>query len=165
MARDSGLKITIHSGELGSYKNIENAIKILKPNRIGHGLAAMKQKYIMKILYAKDIALEICPSSNKLLNIIHKESDLPLEIFSEHKVPYIICTDNPAICQTNLSEELFKTAISFGLSIKDIKNLNSQSLKYSFADTELKTKLFNKIERGFTMKLLNPIPNFLKKNL
>jgi len=146
MARDSSLKTTVHSGELGSNRNVENAIRILKPDRIGHGLATTKQRHLMEILADKDIPLEICPSSNKLLKVIYKESDLPLEILLKNKVQFVICTDNPAVCQTNLSEELFNIAFSFGFSIKDIKNLIKQSLKYCFADEELKIKLFNRIE-------------------
>lgn len=146
LASKEGFKITAHAGELGSDKNVEKVIELLSTDRIGHGLAAAKQPSIMETLKSQDIALEICPTSNWFLGIVKHIRELPLHIFSEYDVPFVICTDNPSICQTNMSEELFKICLYFDLSISDIKSLIKKSLKYSFSDEETKEKIEKKLK-------------------
>lgn len=143
-----GMKITIHAGELGNEKNIIDAIIRLNANRIGHGLAAVKNEKIMEMMSSKDIPLEICPTSNWFLHVISSTRELPLKQLSENRVAYLISTDNPAICQTDLSQELFKIYYPFGFSLEGIKKIISKSLNYAFVDEETKGKILEKLKGG-----------------
>jgi adenosine deaminase len=146
IAKKKGLKITAHAGELGSSSNIAKSIEILNADRIGHGLAAAKKPEIMELLSKLDIALEICPKSNEFLGVISNYKELPLTIFKENNVSYVISTDNPAICQTTISEELYRIYYSHKMSLQEIEAITKKAIKYSFATEEVKAKIFDKIE-------------------
>ena len=42
IARDAGLSITVHAGELGGAESVRGALDDLKPSRIGHGVRAVE---------------------------------------------------------------------------------------------------------------------------
>ena len=148
MAKYKNFKITVHAGECGPPSNVQQAIDLLNAQRIGHGLASIKDTNLLQKLSEKNCALEICPTSNKVLGLISKIGELPLEIFKNYGVPFVICTDNPARCKTSLSEELFKIAKSFSLSFSDIQHITYLSFKHSFADEETKKKIELKLNRN-----------------
>lgn len=67
-------------------------------------------------------------------------------MFREHSIPFVISTDNPAICQTSMSEELFQMYYSNGMSFQEIINILKDSVKYSFASAEVKSKLLTELK-------------------
>lgn len=140
-ARSEGLPVTIHAGEEGPVSNVRYALNSLKADRIGHGLAAASDPDLMKDLVKKNCALEICPTSNEVLN-----KKTPLKTFKEHGVPFAVCTDNPARCFTTLSEELFKVAKTLWLTVEDLEELTRNALNHSFADAETKKKVEAKLK-------------------
>jgi len=146
MASDRGFNITVHAGEVGPASHIWYAVDQLRAQRIGHGLRAVEDVRLLRTLAERNCALEICPSSNKLLGLVSGIEALPLKSFQEYGVPFVICTDNPARCRTSLSTELFKITKSFGLSLSEIKEIAFSSLKYSFADAQTKKTLRSRIE-------------------
>ena len=141
LARERGLNVTVHAGECGPASNVEYAAKELGASRIGHGIAARDDPQILRLLAERGCALEICPTSNEILQLTTETRELPLETLREHGVPFVICTDNPARCSTTLSEELFKVAKAFGLSPADIEGLVHRSLVHAFASDEAKREL------------------------
>jgi adenosine deaminase len=65
-ARAAGLGTTIHTGET-SHTGAEGVIAViekLRPDRIGHGIAAARSEEAMRKLIERNIVLELCPTSN-----------------------------------------------------------------------------------------------------
>jgi len=108
-AREAGLKVTIHTGETKSTgpQGGAQAIRRLKPHRIGHGIQSAWSEETMKLLREEGITLEICPSSNLWCRTAESTEQLKwiLGRFHEHKVRYTICTDGTYLLKTDLMNE------------------------------------------------------------
>ena len=126
-----GLGITIHAGETGSLQNIVEAIELFRADRIGHGTAASKNLGIMKILREQDIWVEVCPISNKLTSAVKVGESHPIRAFLEHDVPFVICSDNPAIHKKSLSDD-YSSAFSETKSMEMLEHMLNKQRKYSF---------------------------------
>jgi adenosine deaminase len=100
-AKQAGLKVTTHSGELKSDNDMWEAIEYLKPQRIGHGIRAAYDKTLMKELVKQDIVLEVCPMSNLMTKAVENEEELTfiLRTFVENKVKFTINTDWPEMIE------------------------------------------------------------------
>lgn len=99
------LGITIHAGETGNLENILDAINIFDADRIGHGTAAMHCIKTMDLLREKDIAVEVCPISNRRTNSLKADDAYTFHQFLKYEVPFVLCSDNPAIHSLNLVED------------------------------------------------------------
>jgi len=128
-----GLGITIHAGETGRVDNVWAAVKLFDADRIGHGTAASKDPHLLDFLAKQDICIEVCPISNRLTGAVAIDEAHPLLEFRRHQLPFVICSDNPAIHQRGLADD-HATAISEGVSIYDIYGQFNVAKRYSFIE-------------------------------
>lgn len=100
-ARNEGLGITIHSGEVSEADDMWEAIEFGKPARIGHGIRAAYDPELMKKLVEENIVLEICPFSNLATQAVKDMEELKMLItrLVENNVLFTINTDWPEIIQ------------------------------------------------------------------
>lgn len=103
-----GLGVTIHAGETGIIENIRQAVIDFGADRIGHGTAAGKCEKTMELLAEKDICVEVCPISNRLTGAAPPGAAHPMIHFIKKSVPFVICSDNPALHQANLNADYFE---------------------------------------------------------
>lgn len=127
---ETNLGITIHAGETGIVSNIYQAIDVFCADRIGHANATIKDVKLMEILSKKDIVIEVCPISNQLTGAVRNENYSFMK-FIEYDVPFVLCSDNPAIHRRSIDDDykffLEKTGRSDILS-----NMYNMQKKYSF---------------------------------
>jgi adenosine deaminase len=108
-ARRAGLGTTIHTGET-AHTGAEGVIAVverLRPDRIGHGVAAATSEEAMRKLVERDVVLELCPTSNLRTHAVEdlEEFAQVLERFRDAGVRYTINTDGPYLLGTTLREE------------------------------------------------------------
>lgn len=133
-AKDSfGLGITIHAGETGRTENVRSAVELFHADRIGHGTAAGSDPELLDLLYSKGICVEVCPISNRLTGAVPGGQAHPLQEFRHHGVPFVICSDNPAIHQRGLADDQ-AAAMTEGLSICDMQLQYDAAKRYSFIE-------------------------------
>lgn len=128
-----GLGITIHAGETGRVENVRAAVELFGADRIGHGTAAGKDPELLELLSARDICVEVCPISNRLTGAVPTNEAHPLQQFRRHGVPFVICSDNPAIHQRGLADDQ-AAAMAEGLSISDMRQQYEVAKRYSFME-------------------------------
>lgn len=128
-----GLGITIHAGETGRVENVRSAVELFGADRIGHGTAASKDPHLLDLLARQDICIEVCPISNRLTGAVPVDEAHPLLEFRRHQVPFVICSDNPAIHQRGLADD-HATAMTEGLSASDISEQFDVAKQYSFIE-------------------------------
>lgn len=133
-AKKAGLGVTIHTGEEGKIKDMEEVINDLKPSRIGHGILAAYHPKIMKQLVKNNIVLEICPSSSLHSNAVKNAKELKfiLRTFLKNKVKFTINTDGAKLNNTNLRKEMNFLLKGKILTEKDILHCNQIAQKASF---------------------------------
>jgi aminodeoxyfutalosine deaminase len=142
-ATDCGLHRLIHAGEIGGPEKIREAIEFLGVERIGHGIAAIRDPALMDLLAARQIPLEVCPVSNLRTGALALQlgdpgamlPQHPLPRLLRHGIPIVLSTDDPAMFHTSLSEE-YGHAAAMGLSLKEQQRLVANSFQFSFQPDE-----------------------------
>lgn len=133
-ARQSGLKLTVHAGEALGAESVWDALRILKVDRIGHGVRSIEDPSLVAYLAAHQIPLEICPTSNISTGVYSAYADHPVRKLFEAGVPITISTDDPTFFRVTLSQELSALS-SLGFSTDEIQRLIDNSFRYAFSDT------------------------------
>jgi len=151
------LRITIHSGETTSVKNMWNTVYNLNADRIGHGLYLQDDENLMEKLKDKRTAIELCPSSNfqikgyrdYSINSTSKMCIYPLKQYLQKGIKVCICSDDPGISRTDISKEYLKAAkmTEGGLSKWEILTLIRNSFVSFFQNKEQKQELIKKAEQ------------------
>ncbi|WP_345989307.1 hypothetical protein WCX18_02585 [Sulfurimonas sp. HSL1-2] len=100
-----GFNITVHAGETGNVANIIEAIDSFTADRIGHGTAAEKDQELMAYIKERDVCIEVCPISNRLTGAVREEDDHPVVKFLENDVPFVLCSDNPALHNKTINDD------------------------------------------------------------
>jgi adenosine deaminase len=126
-----GLGITIHAGETGRLENIRAAIDLFDADRLGHGTAAGADPRLMDSLAEADICVEVCPISNRLTGAVPPKESHPLQEFQRHGVPFVICSDNPAIHERGLSDD-YAATLSEGLVPDALEHHFARAKRYTF---------------------------------
>jgi aminodeoxyfutalosine deaminase len=148
-AADCGLHRLIHAGEIGGPEKIREAIELLGVERVGHGIAAIRDMALMDLLADQRIALEICPTSNLRTGALARQlqddaaglAQHPMAKLIRHGVPVVLSTDDPAMFHTTLGEE-YQQAQKMGLTEKELEEVVAQGFAYSFAGKEKRVVRF-----------------------
>ena len=147
-ARAGGLRIVCHAGEIGGPESVREAVDLLGAERIGHGIAVMRDLALAESLASRHVVLENCPTSNLCTGALAKQiekpeaslADHPLPKFIERGFPVTLSTDDPALFHTDLLTE-YSLVASLGVSNKDLLRLAEQSFNAAFLPPIEKRKL------------------------
>lgn len=106
-ARAAGLGLTIHTGEVGKLSELSYVVREIKPQRIGHGIACVKDKKLMQDIVKNNITLEVCPTSNLRNSAVKSLKELRsiIKTLLTYKVKFTINTDGPEMYQSNIVQE------------------------------------------------------------
>lgn len=138
IAREGGLGTTVHAGEALGPESVWDAVRVLKVDRIGHGVRAIEDPSLVRYLAERRIPLEICPTSNIRTGVYASMEEHPVRALFEAGVPLTISTDDPTFFGVSLSEELVGLR-RFGFSWDEIGHLASDAFEFAF-DPAVATK-------------------------
>ena len=109
-ARAAGLGLTVHTGETDATgpESVRQVLRNINPERIGHGIQAVKDPGLLDELSAAGTVLELCPSSNLMTRAVKDLDELRMIIdeLYKHKVKFTINTDGPYLLNTNMKKEI-----------------------------------------------------------
>ncbi len=140
--RKAGLRTTIHSGEAPNREAgqwIRDSIEILGAERIGHGIQAIRDPEIIKLLISKNIPLEVCPYSNYLTQAFTTFENHPLRKLYDLEVSVTLNSDDPGMFASTLSDDYYLAHRYQNFSPDDFKKCNATAYKHSFISDKKKS--------------------------
>ncbi len=138
-AAAQGLHRLVHAGEIGGPESVRDAIEILGAERIGHGLAAMRDASTVDLLADRQVPLELCPSSNLRTGALARQlgrpdaqlADYPLRSLFRRGLRMTLSTDDPAMFGTTLIDE-YGLAYKLGFAPFELARLAEMSFDCAF---------------------------------
>lgn len=129
LARQQGMKINIHLGELFDNTISKEILARIVPHRIGHGVRLLEDESLVAFIQQHDICLDMCPVSNARLGVSNwHQLNNPAKKAIQLGIPVTINTDDPVLFQTSLAQEL---ALAH-LSTEEIKIIQATGRKYRY---------------------------------
>ncbi|MEK7129514.1 MAG: adenosine deaminase [Patescibacteria group bacterium] len=120
IGRKAGLGITVHTGEVTPPEEIRQVVKLLAPDRIGHGIRSVRDPKLLDHLAKARIVLEVCPMSNIQTSAVKNWEEMGkiIDTLKRHSVLFTINSDGPELLGTTVAEE-FETLIEKGILTDD----------------------------------------------
>ncbi|MEC9462866.1 MAG: adenosine deaminase [Pseudomonadota bacterium] len=141
IARDAGLGLTIHAGEVCGAFSVADALDLVKPSRIGHGVRAIEDPDLVRRLVDLGTVLEVCPGSNIALKVFPDLASHPLRKLHDAGVKVCINSDDPPFFSTSLAQEYDWASSAFGFSDEEINGMTRTAIEAAFVDEETRARL------------------------
>jgi adenosine deaminase len=143
-ARDAGLQVTVHAGEVEGPWSIWDAIRELGATRIGHGIHCLEDPALVEYLVEHRIGLEISMTSNVHIGVVDDYACHPVKQILEHGVLANLNTDDPAISGIDLRHEFEVVAPKAGLTAQQARKAQRNGLEMAFLSSQEKAGLLSK---------------------
>ena len=144
MLQEVKFPITVHAGEWDGPERIRDAIKLLHPTRLGHGVRSIEDPALVEHIKELDIILETCPTSNVATKIYKNYQNHPVKKLFDQGVKITVNSDDPPFFNASIAGE-YEVMRTLGLSDNELKSLTRNAIEYAFCDKYTKLKLLDKI--------------------
>ncbi len=150
-----GMHRLIHAGEIGGPEIVRESVELLGVERIDHGIAAMRDERTMDFIAARNIPLDVCPTSNLRTGALARQigrstagyDQHPLPLFLRRGIPVTLSSDDPAMFETSVSDE-YSHAQNMGLTPPEIIQLAEAGFLHSFLPPDEKRAMLDKFHSG-----------------
>ena len=144
-AREAGLRLTNHAGETTGPEAIWEALSI-GSERIGHALSAIRDQALMDELKARQIGMELNPTSNVKTGVCASFAHHPLRRYFDQGLLVSLNSDDPAFFGSNVANEYRLAAEVQGFNREELRKLASNSIRSSFLPEMAKSAWLARIE-------------------
>lgn len=117
-----------HVGEFGTAEDVKEAVCVLGLNEVHHGVAAANSKDVMQLLVNEKIQLNVCPSSNVMLNVVESYAKHPIQTLVRNGVLVTINTDDLLIFNQSIDQEYFNLYRAGTLTKEELECIRLQGL-------------------------------------
>jgi adenosine deaminase len=114
-AAAAGLGFMPHAGQSGGPAVVREAVEVLGAGRVAHGVSAIDDPDVLRMLARRGICLCVCPSSNAHVGLRPDYRKLV-----EAGVALTVNSDDPAMVGTTLEHELEIAESQLGLSRREL---------------------------------------------
>ena len=127
-AGTAGMKLKAHVGEFGGAAEIRRTVELLALAEVQHGIGAAESVEVMRWLAENKIRLNVCPTSNVMLDAVSELACHPICKLFDSGVPVTINTDDPMIFDQSVSEEYRKLYRAGVFSADELDDIRRASL-------------------------------------
>jgi adenosine deaminase len=145
IARESGLGITVHAGELAGWESVAAAMDHLRPSRIGHGVRAIENPDLVRRISAEGVVLEICPVSNIELQVFESFAQHPFPRLRDAGCRVTLNSDDPPYFWTSLKREYEVAVEHFGLDQAALLGVTRTAVEAAFVDEVTRSALMARL--------------------
>lgn len=148
IAAGAGLACTVHAGEHAPANTMIDAIESLPIRRIGHGVLAIHSPETIALLKERNIALEICPSSNIKFGVFKDLQSHPFAKLFEAGIKVSISSDDPPFVGTTIGQEYERVQALFQYPDDTMEAITAMAIECAFVDEVTRAKLLANLQRG-----------------
>ena len=127
-AKENGFTLKAHVGEFGDAESVRRAVDVLELDHVQHGIAAAQSKSVMKWLEKNQIQLNICPSSNIMLQRVESYKKHPIAELFYNGIPVTINSDDMIIFDQSVSQDYLNLYNHGNLSAEDLNKIRKIGL-------------------------------------
>ncbi|RWO79541.1 adenosine deaminase [Mesorhizobium sp.] len=146
IAREAGLGITVHAGELMGWESVKAALDHIRPARIGHGVRAIENPDLVRRIADEGVVLECCPSSNIALRVFDSFADHPFPALLAAGCKVTLNSDDPPYFRTSLKREYDIAAEHFSMNDKALAAVTRTAIDAAFVDRKTKAMLLGRLD-------------------
>ena len=128
-AREVGMKLKAHVGEFGGGEEVRRTVEILDLDEVQHGIGAAESVEIMRWLSENQIQLNVCPTSNVMLDAVPDLTSHPIRLLFDNGVSVTINTDDLMVFGQSVSEEYRNLYRSGVFSAEELDSIRCASLE------------------------------------
>ncbi len=122
--------LSFHAGEFADANEIWSALEF-NVSRIGHGIRAVDDSSLMVELRSREVGLEICLTSELLLQNADSIDSHPIHRIVSEGLRYCLNTDDPAVFETEIDSEY-----EMARAIVDLQSVNENAAEMAFCSDE-----------------------------
>ncbi|HEY3228160.1 MAG TPA: adenosine deaminase [Roseiflexaceae bacterium] len=139
--RDAGLARVPHAGEAVGPASIWGVLWALDATRIGHGVRCLEDLALVDELRARQIPLEVCPTSNVCLGVVPSLADHPLPRLLDAGLYVTVNSDDPPMFNTTLTGEYLALVRTFGFGHDVVERLVLNAVRATLLSTAERARL------------------------
>jgi adenosine deaminase len=151
IARDAGLLLVPHAGELAGPESVWDTLRSVRPDRIQHGIRSVEDGSLVAELVRRDITLDVCPTSNVSLGVVESIEAHPLDALLRAGVRCTINADDPALFGPGILAEYELCRSVLGLTDRQLASCATDSILKSAAPSEVRDDAVSGIRDWETM--------------
>jgi adenosine deaminase len=145
-ARALGLRPVAHAGEEGPAAYIEEALDLLKVERIDHGVRCEESPALVERLARTQMPLTVCPLSNVKLRVVRDLAEHNFARLLRAGLAVTINSDDPAYFGGYIGENYRATAVALDLTPAEIVKVAENAARASFLPDASKSTLVHQIQ-------------------
>ena len=149
-ARQAGLQVMAHAGEVVGPASVWGAVDVLQSARIGHGIRAIDDPRLIAHLRTRGTVLDVSPSSNLYTGAASSWMMHPLRRLYDAGVIVTINTDDPTFFHTTLNSEFRLAVKHFGFTADDLVQVTRNAVFGSFLPAAEQIALWQEMEAEIT---------------
>jgi adenosine deaminase len=146
IARRAGLAAMPHGGELLGPESVRAAVEELGADRLGHGVRVVEDPALLDLVAAKEIALEVCPTSNVSLGVYSDLTSVPLPALLEAGATVALGADDPLLFGSRLAGQYAAMRAAHDLTDAQLAELARMSVRASRAPDGVKERLVQEVD-------------------
>lgn len=131
-ARDAGLEVTVHAGEVDGPESVWESIRELGATRIGHGIHSLRDPELVDYLLEHRVGLEVNITSNIHTGIVDEYANHPAKRIFELGLLANLNTDDPAISGIDLRHEYRVASEMAGLTPEMTRQSQINALEMAY---------------------------------
>jgi adenosine deaminase len=133
-----GLPLTVHYGESGPPAYARDAIELLRPRRLGHGVSVGFDPAVTDLARERRVGLDMCPTSNLRTHAVPSLADHPARRLLRDGLLVTLNTDDPGLFGIDLTHELEVARDEMGFTVEDLRRATANALETSFLPPDVK---------------------------
>lgn len=146
LALRHGMHSNPHAGETVGPESVWGALRTLGAERIGHGVRAIEDPALLEHLEARQIPLEVNPTSNLRLGVYPSYAAHPLKRLVEAGLLVTVNSDDPALFNTTLVDEYRHAVADCGLSLGELEEVAINAVRAAYLPPDEKARLVTEFE-------------------